>query len=171
MGWNYDLPQSIGRVRRSTGISACWCGRWPTSWRTAATASARPPRRSAERQLHSQADRASLSDRLPGPACTSASSATCGRPSAGGHRLHRQAPDRLQFHPYTVSFPLIVHGADDRADRDRERVSSTCCERDDLDRQEIEENPEKPDLTESAPTQRRSARWMKHRVPPPATAR
>ena len=41
------------------------------------------------------------------------------------------------FHPYTVSFPLIVHGAhDDRADRDREQArAGPLRRRHDLDRQ------------------------------------
>ena len=40
---DYDRPQSIGRCARSTATSACWCARWPTSWRTAARACATPP--------------------------------------------------------------------------------------------------------------------------------
>ncbi len=40
--WNYDLPDSIGRMRLTTGISESWYARWPTLWPTAATDCAEP---------------------------------------------------------------------------------------------------------------------------------
>ena len=39
----------------STATSSCWCGRWLTSWRTAARAFAGDHRRGAQRQLPAQA--------------------------------------------------------------------------------------------------------------------
>ena len=97
----------------SMATSACWCGRWLTSRPTAergcaiatmdAVLNANYLRKLRNLIIRSPYDR---------PTCTKWCSATTARP--------RKAcvPDRMAkrlidygFHPYTVSFPLIVHGA------------------------------------------------------------
>ena len=69
--------------------------------------------RGAERQLHPQSG-SSPTSICPTrrPTCTKWFSATIARPSSGVHTgdIAKRLID-YGFHPYTVSFPLIVHGA------------------------------------------------------------
>ena len=99
---------------RSTATSACWCARWRTSWRTAPMDLRQTTDGcGAQRQLHPQEAGAVLRSALH--------DAHHARSGVQRHAARRSKGVRTGdiakrlidygFHPYTVSFPLIVHGA------------------------------------------------------------
>ena len=52
LGFDYDRPQSIGRVRAFYGNFGMHVARWPTSWPTGGRPAADHRRRGGQRQLH-----------------------------------------------------------------------------------------------------------------------
>jgi glycine cleavage system protein P-like pyridoxal-binding family len=96
----------------STATSACWCARWPTSWRTAARACATPPSTPCSTPSTSARARAVLRSAVPRPVHARVVFSDA-RQAAKGVRTGDIAKRLIDygFHPYTVSFPLIVHGA------------------------------------------------------------
>jgi len=109
--WNYDLPTAIGRVRAFYGNFGVVVRRSRTSWRMAGWSETRHARRRAQRQLLRK-----RIERIYDIAYNEPSMHEC---VFSDDRQRSSAPipgaiaKRLidyGFHPYTVSFPLIVHG-------------------------------------------------------------
>ena len=108
--WNYDRPQSVGRVRAFYGNfgvllrALAYIMAHGGDGLRDATLDAR-----AQRQLHPQTARTLLRSAVSErPACTNASSATRAKPSSASHRDIAKRLIDYGFHPYTVAFPLIV---------------------------------------------------------------
>ena len=97
----------------SSATSECLCARWPTSWPTVPTACARPPKtRCSTPTTFARSWKAFTSCRTRRQPCTRSSSATTCRRSKGVKTgdIAKRLID-YGFHPYTVSFPLVVPGA------------------------------------------------------------
>ena len=99
---------------RSTETSACWFARWPTSWRTAVRGLRNA---TMDAVLNANYIRASCWSRTTicrttRRTCTKWYSATIARRrrACSTGDIAKRLID-YGFHPYTVSFPLIVHGA------------------------------------------------------------
>ena len=133
------------RARRSTAISACWCARWPTSWRTAGRACATPrwTRCSTpiyiRKQLEPYFDLPYYAPNMHEVVFSDDRQAKLGvRTGDIAKRLIDYG-----FHPYTVSFPLIVHGAlmIEPTETEGKRETRSVHRRDDLDRQGDRDRP------------------------------
>jgi glycine dehydrogenase subunit 2 len=113
MHWNYDRPQSVGRVRAFYGNTGMFI-------RALAYILANGPdglrQTTEDAVLNANYIRAKLEDFTSCPTrprrCTRWSSVTSARPAKGVKTgdIAKRLID-YGFHPYTVSFPLIVHGA------------------------------------------------------------
>ena len=106
-------PNPSAACAPSTEISAFWCGRWPTSWRTAAT-DCNAPRIDAllnanylRKLLEPHYEIAYHAPSMHECVFSDNRQAERGVPTGD---IAKRLID-YGFHPYTVSFPLIVHGA------------------------------------------------------------
>jgi len=155
-------PQTlIGPCAPSTATSACWCARWLTSWRTAAPACATPTVDAVlnavyiRKQLEPYFDLPYASPNMHEVVFSDA------RQAALGVRTGDLAKRLIDygFHPYTVSFPLIVHGAlmieptETKAIRVDQFIAAMISIA-----KEVESDPQ---LVKNAPYGTRTSAWMK----------
>ena len=98
---------------RSTATSACWCARWPTSWRTAATGLRNATVDAVLNAIYIRKQLEPFFDlpyTLPNMHEVVFSDERQARLGVRTGDIAKRLID-YGFHPYTVSFPLIVHGA------------------------------------------------------------
>ena len=153
----------------STATSACSSARWPTSWPTAPMACARPRKmRCSTPTTSARSSKASTSCPTKRRRCTRWSSATSAA-GAKGVKTGDIAKRLIDygFHPYTVSFPLIVPGAlmiEPTESESKEELDLFIDAMQQIAR-EVEENPDaRPARRRTPPA---SSAWM--RPPPPAS--
>ena len=113
LGFEYDRPQSVGRVRAFYGNFGMFVRALAYILPTAPTACARPPKtRCSTPTTFARDSKASTTCLTRRPACTKSFSATsCRRKKACSTMDIAKRLIDYGFHPYTTAFPLIVPGA------------------------------------------------------------